>query len=631
MDIDAILLAAKGPKGDNGDPTLSADLASTDPGKGAELVGFKQEGVGAVERSVADKLRENASLSDYAIGDGVADDTDALEYFLSEAVGVVRIPRNSTFVISRSLTISNPLLAGLVGDCPETSRLKFTGSGRLQFVQGIVELPAMETEFTVSGKSEIYLSEAPEAVIENGDVIILWNPDPYSLNPEREYYHDGCMAQVNRLEGNKILTFGKVAKINESTIRLFCMKRRSFMLKDFAFDTGGISNAIRVSHYVGVRISNLTSLDSGGPLNIKLDKCFDVHVEFSKVTATTDNAYPIQIANCQNFVIIGATCNSSRHGIGLGGDGFLASAPPRNGLIQGCTLLNYQPDGVGGVGVSAADAHSNIIDVTYKDCFISSSATLNGKNLKYVDCIIESFTTPDAGRCASGSAPMSGELSFTRCRFDVTRRVVTSDSGVIRVNPYYEQNESITLKIKDCSINFVDDSTNNTVYPFVRVIKGANKNKMNLVIDGLSVRGAKLKYNELIRVDYWQDPDPDPDALLFIEIKNVDGVNYNQYCTGFSNDSNVKFRIKGWSYRGTLPLVSGETESNITVDIPIIYPGVPSVNATTVGNPGANQGWVLLCRGFTNSQATVYARTLSGTNLFTGDMHFQLDSSLMEY
>lgn len=38
MDIDAILLAAKGPKGDNGDPTLSADLASTDPGKGAELV-----------------------------------------------------------------------------------------------------------------------------------------------------------------------------------------------------------------------------------------------------------------------------------------------------------------------------------------------------------------------------------------------------------------------------------------------------------------------------------------------------------------------------------------------------------------------------------------------------------------
>lgn len=38
MDIDAILLAAKGPKGDNGDPTLSADLTSTDPGKGAELV-----------------------------------------------------------------------------------------------------------------------------------------------------------------------------------------------------------------------------------------------------------------------------------------------------------------------------------------------------------------------------------------------------------------------------------------------------------------------------------------------------------------------------------------------------------------------------------------------------------------
>ena len=59
---------------------LEADLASTASGKGAALVGQIALGTGAVPRNVEAKLRESASVLDFgAVGDGVADDTAALQ------------------------------------------------------------------------------------------------------------------------------------------------------------------------------------------------------------------------------------------------------------------------------------------------------------------------------------------------------------------------------------------------------------------------------------------------------------------------------------------------------------------------------------------------------------------------
>lgn len=61
-----------------GDANLRQELASTDAGKGAELVAFKQSGAGAVPRTVDGKLKETVSVKDFgAVGNGVTDDTAA--------------------------------------------------------------------------------------------------------------------------------------------------------------------------------------------------------------------------------------------------------------------------------------------------------------------------------------------------------------------------------------------------------------------------------------------------------------------------------------------------------------------------------------------------------------------------
>jgi hypothetical protein len=88
---------------------LRADLASTTIGKGAalvafegggnvqdlkeaqgsSLVGFLQAGTGAAQRTAQDKLRENVSVKDFgAVGDGVADDTGAINLALSHLAAI---------------------------------------------------------------------------------------------------------------------------------------------------------------------------------------------------------------------------------------------------------------------------------------------------------------------------------------------------------------------------------------------------------------------------------------------------------------------------------------------------------------------------------------------------------------
>lgn len=100
-----------------------ADLASTATGKGASLVGFKQLGTGAVDRTVAEKVSDFLSVSDYATVQGAIDEG----YALGKAVFVPA----GTWMHS-GLTLYSG--TRIYGENPTTSILKLNNAANVDCV-----------------------------------------------------------------------------------------------------------------------------------------------------------------------------------------------------------------------------------------------------------------------------------------------------------------------------------------------------------------------------------------------------------------------------------------------------------------------------------------------------------------
>lgn len=86
--------------------TLRSDLSAD---AGSSLVGFKQAGVGAVPRTMLGKARESVSFKDFgAVGDGVTDDTAAIQAALSYAAssGSSIVDNGGKYRISSQINVS---------------------------------------------------------------------------------------------------------------------------------------------------------------------------------------------------------------------------------------------------------------------------------------------------------------------------------------------------------------------------------------------------------------------------------------------------------------------------------------------------------------------------------------------
>lgn len=92
---------------------ISASTLSS--GVGSSLVGFQQSATGAAVRTVQSKLQDKVSVKDFgAVGNGIVDDTAAIQLALNSGVKYVYVPAG-TYLVS-SLTIPNTVGLVIAGE-----------------------------------------------------------------------------------------------------------------------------------------------------------------------------------------------------------------------------------------------------------------------------------------------------------------------------------------------------------------------------------------------------------------------------------------------------------------------------------------------------------------------------------
>lgn len=113
--------------GFNGQTGVVQDLAGND---GSDWIGFEQAGTGAIARSAQDKMRDVVSVKDFgAVGDGVADDTVAIQAALDSGAKQVVFPLGA--YKTGALTIPNYM--HLVGETMPQGIANGNGPVRLVF------------------------------------------------------------------------------------------------------------------------------------------------------------------------------------------------------------------------------------------------------------------------------------------------------------------------------------------------------------------------------------------------------------------------------------------------------------------------------------------------------------------
>jgi hypothetical protein len=349
----------------------------------AQDVNYQPAGSGAVATTVQTKLRESVSVKDFgAVGDGVADDTAAIQLAASSLIngGTLYYPAGTYRQVGISLFSNTEVIisdgAKIVQAVNTDSVFKALGS---------IGSPVLLTVDALVGANNITVSSAASFVV--GDWLILSDTADFSVEPPAAGYKSGESVIVKSIAGNVITLetpiYGSQQANETYSVANSASVRKVNYLSNLSISGGQIellyssnTNGIYTRYVDGLNVSGVEIFNFAGsgvlPMDsrhVNVSNCY-IHKGRNEVGSGFPG-YGVCVAMACDVVNVNNNrFNDVRHAFTtIGGE---------TGFPVRCLVSNNQILGATG---AALDTHEGGKDITFRGNTIQGSNSLGAAGI----------------------------------------------------------------------------------------------------------------------------------------------------------------------------------------------------------------------------------------------------------
>jgi hypothetical protein len=401
---------------------VRSDLASTATGKGAELVGTKQTGTGAVARTQAEKNKEHYSVLDFgAVGDGVADDTAAIQSaFTNVPDGCTIYFPAGTYKVTGATDITRTVSGDIVFEAGALIDATASTASNILKIAGSLGTAYVNTAAITKDTSSLTVNATLAATLTQGDLILITTDSGKGgagtlWNTGRAYYWQGEICEVQSVSGAVVTTKNQlmdsyagsaavVQKISTVSCRVSGLR-----LKANKISTAQAGIQVQYGKNIIFHGGEVTGCSSA---NWAVSY---VHGFVVNSCAASDNyvaalglSYGVSVSTSQHGHIVNCNLIGGRHAVALGG-----FEPTRLITIENCVL-----DSDPASAFACADAHGNTDFINYSNNDIRNGIGASARNIRVVNNRITArstfgFAIYADGPLGGGTYEIIGNTIFT--------------------------------------------------------------------------------------------------------------------------------------------------------------------------------------------------------------------------